>query len=288
MLKKQKCVRCATKISWIGLWDSLFLALFKGVIGTFTRSRALVASALYSVHDVISGAAVIIGLKVASRPVDKEHPYGYGNAEYIVSVFTSILILGSTIFIMGDSIKVIFKGEHVPPHWAALGAAIISVFANEVIYRYNICAFKHLNSPAILTHAKHHRADAISSLAVVVAIVGSKMGFYFLDPLVAIFEAGHLIILSGEILYHGGAGLMDRAVEENDIYLVKKILSGIPDVKEIRDIKTRQIGRNVWVDLYIRLPVDKTITEAHGISDRIQQNLKNNISHLGNINTIYV
>jgi divalent metal cation (Fe/Co/Zn/Cd) transporter len=81
---------------------------------------------------------------------------------------------------------------------------------------------------------------------------------------------------------------MDRAVEENDVYLVRKILSGMPDVKEIKDIKTRQIGRNVWVDLYIRLPLDKTITEAHGISDRIQQNLKNTITHLGNVNVVYI
>jgi len=90
-----KCVKCASRLSWIGIWDSAFLALFKGVIGILTGSRALTASALYSLHDVISGVAVLIGLKIATRPADREHPYGYGNAEYIVCVFTSILILGS-------------------------------------------------------------------------------------------------------------------------------------------------------------------------------------------------
>ena len=100
-----KCVKCASRLSWIGIWDSAFLALFKGVIGILTGSRALTASALYSLHDVISGVAVLIGLKIATRPADKKYPYGYGNAEYIVCVFTSILILGATVFLLGDCIR---------------------------------------------------------------------------------------------------------------------------------------------------------------------------------------
>ncbi|MHC4360604.1 MAG: cation transporter, partial [Planctomycetota bacterium] len=64
MSDKDKCSKCASRLSWIGIWDSAFLALFKGVIGILTGSRALTASALYSLHDVISSVAVLIGLKV--------------------------------------------------------------------------------------------------------------------------------------------------------------------------------------------------------------------------------
>jgi cation diffusion facilitator family transporter len=284
MSEEQKCIKCAAKLSWIGLWCSVFLAFFKGVVGIFTGSRALTASALYSLHDVISGAAVIIGLRIATRPADEEHPYGYGNAEYIVCVFTSILILGVTVFLLGDCIRIIFRGEHAPPHWAALGAAVISVFANELIYRYNICAYKHLNSPALLAHAKHHRADVISSLAVVVAIMGSAMGYRFLDALVAVFEAGHLIFLSVEIFYQGGSGLIDRAIQDSDVSLIRQVLSDMSDVKQVRDIKTRQIGRRVWVDLYVCLPPEKTIAEVSAISGQIRQNIENRIEYFGNVN----
>ena len=273
-------------MSWIGLWDSAFLAFFKGVVGILTGSRALTASALYSLHDVISGVAVIIGLKIATRPADEEHPFGHGNAEYIVCVFTSIIILGATVFLLGDCIRIIFMGEHTPPHWAALAAAVISVFANEVIYRYNICAYRHMNSPALLAHAKHHRADVISSLAVVVAIVGGVIGYRFLDAFVAVFEAGHLIFLSVEIFYQGGSGLIDRAIEESDVSLIRQVLSDMPDVKEVRDIKTRQIGRRIWADLYISLPLDKTIAEVKAISSQIRQSIEDRIDHTGNVNII--
>jgi cation diffusion facilitator family transporter len=286
MSEKDKCCKCALRLSWIGIWDSVFLALFKGVIGILTGSRALTASALYSLHDVISSVAVLIGMKIATRPADKEHPYGYGNVEYIVCVFTSILILAATVFLLGDSIRVIFMGEHAPPHWAVLIAALISVAANEVIYRFNICAYKQINAPSLLAHAKHHRADVISSIAVVVAVIGSAFGYRFLDALVAIFEGGHLLLVSIEILYHGGSGLVDRAIEENDIAMIRHLLTGMTEIKEIKDIKTRQIGRTIWLDLHVSMPTDKTIAEVNALSGQIRASIGDKIEHLGNVSVI--
>jgi cation diffusion facilitator family transporter len=286
MPEKDKCVECAEQLSWVGIWDSAFLALFKGVVGILTGSRALTASALYSIHDVISGVAVLIGFKVARKPADREHPYGYGNAEYIVCVFTSILLLCATVFLLADCIRIFFLGEHSPPNIAALMAAIVSVAANEIIYRFNICSYKRLNSPALLAHAKHHRADVISSLAVVVAVVGGALGYHFLDAAVAIFEAGHLLYLSVELFHQGGSGLVDRAIKESDVSLIRQFLSGMAEVKEVKDIKTRQIGRSVWVDLYVSLPADKTIAEINTISARIRYGIANKLEYLGNINVI--
>ncbi|MFC1462014.1 cation diffusion facilitator family transporter [Verrucomicrobiota bacterium] len=284
----RRCARCVDIASWVGLWDSVFLAVFKGVVGMATKSHALTASALYSIHDVVSGAAILIGLKISAKPADQEHPYGHGNVEYIVCAFTSILILMATVFLITDSVKLLLKGQHAPSHWAALAAAVISVFANEAIYRFNICSSKHMNSPALLAHAKHHRADALSSLAVVIAIVGSMMGYRYLDALVAVVEAGHLIILSAEILYHGGSGLIDRAIEESDVAVIQQILSRTPDVTCVENIKTRQIGRSVWVDIYVSLPVDKTIAEVDMVSQRIREGIEKRIRHVGNINVMYV
>ena len=286
MPEQAKCVKCSTRMSWISICDSLFLTIFKGAIGILTQSRALTASALYSLHDVISGIAVLIGLKVSATPADKKHPYGHGNAEYIVSVFTSILILGATIYLVADCIRIVFMGEHAPPHWAALGAAVISIFANEVIYRFNVCASKQTNSPALHAHGKHHRADAISSSAVAIAIIAGMMGYRFLDAFVAIFEAGHLIFLSIELLYHGGCGLVDRAINESDISLIEQAVSDIPEVGSVVNIKTRQIGRSVWIDLHVSLPVNKTITEVHEISDKIRQSIAKRIEYLGNVNVV--
>ena len=112
------------------------------------------------------------------------------------------------------------------------------------------------------------------------------MGYRFLDAIVAIFEAGHLLYLSIELLHQGGSGLIDRAIEENDVSSIKQLLSGMVEVKEIKDIKTRQIGRNIWVDLYVSLAPDKTIAEVNTISSRIRYGLTEEMEHLGNVNII--
>ncbi|KKL10124.1 hypothetical protein LCGC14_2558970, partial [marine sediment metagenome] len=170
----------------------------------------------------------------------------------------------------------------------ALVAAIVSIVANEVIYRYNICAVKHINSPALVAHAKHHRADAISSVAVAVAIGGSVMGYHFLDAIVAVFEAGHLLLVSAEILHKGGSGLMDCAIKDSDVSSIREVLSAMSDVTEVKDIKTRQIGRNVWIDLYVSLPANKTIMEVHSISGEICERIAGRVEHLGNVNVVCV
>lgn len=284
----EKCTRCLVKVSWVSVLDSVFLALFKGAVGLATGSRALTASALYSVHDVVSSVAVLVGLKISKDPPDKNHPYGHGNIEYIVAAFMSIMILVATIFLVADVVRIIFSGRHANPHWAALGAALISVVANEILYRFNMCAHKHVNSPVVYAHGKHHRADAISSVAVAIAIAGSMMGFRSLDALVALFETGHLIVVSAEILYHGGSGLIDRAVKEEDRALIKAVVGGMPEIEEVKNIKTRQIGRSVWVDLYISLSVDTTIAEVNTISDSIRAEIGSKVKHIGNVNVICV
>ncbi|MBI4834658.1 MAG: cation transporter [Planctomycetes bacterium] len=278
---------CSNKYLWVGLGNSIVLVVLKGTVGLLSNSRALIMSAFYSIHDVIAAITIITGLKIANAPKDEEHPYGHGKVEDIISVFTSLLIMGGVIFLLIDIIRIVYAGEHSTPHWAVFGTALIAVFANEIIHRYNICAFKRLNSPAVLTGAKHHRADAISSLAVVIAVLGGKLGFHFLDSVVAIFEAGHLIILSGEILYHSSAELMDRSLDQKIISVIRRVVSGIVGEDTIKNIKTRQIGRLWWIDLSLALPDNITITEADNIKHEIEYTLKRDVKHLEHVNVIY-
>lgn len=282
-----KCVRCVKKLSAIGLWDSFFLAIFKGVVGILTHSRALTMSAIYSFHDVISSLVVILGLRVAESPKDQSHPYGYGKMEYVISLFTSIVIFSATVFFLIDSTKVFLSGEHSPPHWAAFGAALISVFVNEIIYRYNICSYRRLNSPALLTHAKHHRADAIASGAVVLAVVGAKMGFHFLDTFVALFEAMHLMILSGEIIFSAITGLMDRSVDGEILTSIRSVVSQAAGSQFAGGVRARQTGRTLSVDLHLNLPDEITVSDAQRVSDRILSALRRNIRHVGEVNIVY-
>ena len=140
---EEKCVRCAGRLAWYGLLDSFFLMIFKGAAGLLTHSSALTMSAVYSLHDVISEIAILFGLKISAAPANEEHPYGHGEMENVVSVFNGLVIFGSTIFLMYESFQLLMKGHGEPLHWTALGAAVIATVANELIARYDFCAYKH-------------------------------------------------------------------------------------------------------------------------------------------------
>ena len=287
MPSNDRCVKCADKYNWIGLFSSLFLAFFKGAIGAVTRSRALVLSAVYSFHDVISSVALMVGVEIATSPKDEHHPYGYGKMEYVITLFTSLIILGATFFLMAEAAAGILHGDHPSPHWAVFGIAFVSFAANETLYRFNNCAYRQLYSPAMMTHAKHHRADGISSLAVMLAVVGAKMGFHFIDTVVAVFECVHLIVLSGELLHHSGSELLDRAIDKKDIASILRIAREVTGRDSARHVRTRRLGRELFIELNLGLSGDVSLIEARKISSRLERVLMQRIAHVGSVHVLY-
>jgi cation diffusion facilitator family transporter len=269
------------------LGNSLLMLAFKWTIGTATHSRALTMSAVYSLHDVIASLLFIAGLGLASAPTDRDHPYGHGQMESVISMFTSLLILAGTVFLAIGSCKELLSGEHFPPRWAAFGAALLSFVVNETIHRYTICAYRKLNSPAILTLATHYRADAVASFGVIFAFFGGEVGCLALDAAVAVFEAGHLLMLSGEIFHHAYLNLMDRSVNAATLRLIRQIVAQSASGGQARQVKTRHIGSLIWLDLHMSLPEEMTLAQAQQVCDRLKLDLRRSVRHLGEVNIIY-
>ncbi len=173
-MRYSKCVRCASLVGWVGLVTNLILLILKGFVGIISGSQALLADAMYSAKDVISSILVIIGLKVSSRPLDREHPYGHGKIEFILSMVVSVVFLTVTAFLFVHAVQILTNGdEHRAPHMIALWTALISVSVNVVMYFYSRCVSVEVNSPMVRTLSQHHYADATSSVAVAVGIIGA-------------------------------------------------------------------------------------------------------------------
>jgi cation diffusion facilitator family transporter len=116
-MRYSKCVRCASMVGWIGLFTNLVLLILKGFVGIISGSQALVADAMYSAKDVVSSILVIIGLKVSNQPLDREHPYGHGKIEFILSMVISVIFLVVTAFLFVHAIQILMNGdEHRAPH----------------------------------------------------------------------------------------------------------------------------------------------------------------------------
>lgn len=272
-------------VGWIGLVVNLTLLILKGFVGVIAGSQALVADAMYSAKDVVSSVLVIVGLKVSNRPLDREHPYGHGKIEFILSMIISIVFLAVTAFLFVHAVQVLMgDGEHKAPHLIALWVALISILVNVFMYFYTRCVSIEINSPMVRTLSKHHYADATSSIAVAVGIIGAHyLNMPWIDTLVAVFETLHLMYLGSEVFRESYKGLMDSSAPDEVRDKIHTLVRRVDGVKEVDELRTRLVGQEVCVDLLIQVDAEETVESADLISERIVERLTARIPHLGSV-----
>lgn len=284
-MRYASCVKCAGMIGWIGLCTNLVLLILKGFIGVISGSQALVADAMYSAKDVISSLLVIIGLKISRRPLDREHPYGHGKVEFILSMIISVVFLTVTVFLLVHVVQILMSGDdHKAPHMIALWTALISVAVNVIMYFYSRCVSIEINSPMVRTLAYHHHADATSSLAVALGIIGAHyLGMPIIDTLVALFEIAHLLYLGGSVFRESYKGLMDQSAPEEIRDRVSELVKQVDGVEAIDDLRTRLVGQELWVDLVIRVSEEISVEAAGEIREQVVDRLTERVPHLGSV-----
>ncbi|HIJ83865.1 MAG: cation diffusion facilitator family transporter [Magnetococcales bacterium] len=283
-MRYSKCVVCYEGVGWIGLATNLVLSVLKLFIGTFSGSHALVADGLYSAKDVVTSSVIIVGLKVSRKPLDQEHPFGHGKVEFLLSLAISLVLLIVTGLLFYFSAGNLLDGNHNAPHLIALWTALLSVGVNWFMHRYTHCVSHEINSPVVKLLSKHHLTDGYSSMAVAVGIVGSHyLGMPWLDTAVAMLESVHLIYLSGEIFWNAFSGLMDTAAPKKVVERIRKEALQIQGVQDVGEVRTRQVGQELWITLIIGVDPELTLVKAKALAMRVEEALVTSIPHVGDV-----
>jgi len=257
--------------------------LLKFILSIVSHSHALQADALQSLSCSVIALSVLISIKIAQRPASKNYPYGYGKIEFLTScLVNSFLLVFAVIFLVISLKQLIAGGTESPPDMIALIGALVSIVANEGLFRYGLCAAQHLNSPALTANAWKDRADAMTSVAVALAIIGANIGLGFLDQLVAVV----IILIVIRIALPGIAkaikGLMDyspKIISEK----IKNLTCVIKDVVQVKNIKTRLLGSKIWVDMEVVIPKNYLLAEGLNIAQRIKQTLMQNMNTIADV-----
>jgi len=287
-MKCSNCNACNARVGWIGLVVGILIGAFTISMGILSHSKALIAVSLCLGIDVATAMTVIFGLKISKKPIDLKHPYGHGKIESVAVGGISLLLILSAVVLFLSSVKSIYQGEEGPKQILTLVVALVAASANEIKYRYAMCVGERFNSPAIISHAQHARIDVFSSLAVAVAVIGARVGLHFVDPLIAIFEVGHIVKASTEMLISSIKSLMDVSISDEKISSIKNVVSKVNGVIDINYIKARQIGRHVWIDLSVFIDPDITIFEGKSISENVRNYLTNKLQNVGNVQVSFL
>lgn len=276
--------------AWIGIVGNIVLALVKGAIGILSNSKALIADAAHSASDVAGSFAVLIGLKAAKLPPDEDHPYGHGKAESIAAIIVSILLILVGVQIGISSAKSIYSGVSHAPGWVALIAIVISIIAKEAMFQYKYRLGKKLSSQALIVNAWEHRSDVYSSLAALIGVGGALLGnlwnvplMYYLDPVAGMVVSLFIIIMGYRLVMESIHNTMDHVLHDEDSAEILEVVERIEGVITVDDLRAREHGHYVIVDLKISVNPRITVMEGHEIAKNVKQRLMLKFAHVSDV-----
>lgn len=271
----------AGKVVWIGFFANLLLTLFKLLAGIFGRSSAMVADAIHSISDFITDLVIAGSLKVAARPSDGNHKYGHGKIETLAAAFVGIVLFAvGTGILYSGIIKIIgHLGDHPlqRPGMIALYASLFSIVVKEVLYHYTMTWGKRTNSNVLIANAWHHRSDVYTSIATLLGIGGAiflGQKWVVLDPIAAIVVSFFIFKVAVLIIREALLELIETSLPHKKEKEILEIVGSVDGVYNPHDLKTRQIGSNIAIDLHINVKDHLNIKEAHDITVCLEERLR--------------
>lgn len=265
------------KVSSISIIVNLILFLFKLAAGIIAHSGAVISDAIHSASDVFSTFVVIIGVKIASKDSDKEHPYGHERMECVAAIILAMLLFGTGAGIGLEGIKKIktgMTGQIAVPGQLAVFASAISIVVKEWMYRYTRKNAKKIHSSALMADAWHHRSDAVSSVGALVGIIGARLKYPIFDPIASVIICILIIKAAWDIFNDSMNKMVDRACDDNTIIEIKKAVQTEKGVENIDLIRTRIFGTKIYVELEIAVEGTLSLTEAHRIAENVHNTVE--------------
>jgi cation diffusion facilitator family transporter len=285
--KQEIAGRQIKTITYIGMGVNIVLSVVKVVIGLFAASMALIADGIHSLSDLATDAAVLLGLRLGSKEPDQSHPYGHGRAEtFSAGLIALILIVVGGAMIYYATLA-IARDEVTAPRFAVLIVAFVSIAAKEWLYRVTQKVAIQSHSPALYANAWHHRSDALSSVAVVVGFISLEFGFGHGDQVAAIAVGLMIIWVGVRIIGDALHELAEAAVDPDTIEHIKNIINSDSSIRQWHRLRTRTVGREVFLDLHILVDPDLKITAAHEIAEGLEKALDEQITRPINI-TVHI
>ena len=269
------------RVTFIGFVVNLVLSLLKLAAGILGRSGAMIADAVHSFSDLATDVVVIVFARISAKPRDDGHDYGHGKYETLATILISIAlgIVGAGILVNSiGAVRVVLDGGLLPrPGLVALVAAVLSIAAKEILYRYTVREGRAIDSPSVIANAWHHRSDALSSLGTLVGIGCA----YFLgdrwriaDPIAALIVAVFIFKVAFDLIRTGLGELLEKSLPEETEREILRIVTLDPAVREPHNLRTRRIGAAIAIEVHVRVDGAMSVACSHALTVGIERRLR--------------
>ena len=271
--------RVANRVSFITIVQNALLSIFKLFAGIFANSNAMISDAIHSASDVFSTIVVLIGVKLASKDSDKEHPYGHERLECVAAIVLAMVLFLTGLEIGAQAVKDIVRGNYgdlEAPGILALVAAVVSIITKEIMYWYTRHNAKKIDSSALMADAWHHRSDALSSVGALIGIGGAMLGFPIMDSIASLVIFVFIAKAAYDIFKDAMDKMIDHSCDEDTEKAIYDSVISHHEVLGIDLLQTRIFGNKIYVDIEIQVNGSYTLQKAHDIAEEVHENIEQN------------
>ena len=257
---------------------NLAVAVAKIALGYASGTVSILSDGFHSLTDSASNVVGLVGVSIARRPPDTNHPYGHRKYETMASVGIMVFLILVLVQVLQTAGERLINGgtPRVFPEGIALMAGTLIV--NLFVVSYELREGRRLKSEVLLADAKHTRSDVLTSGAVLGALFGVWFGYPLLDPMAALLVAGFIGHACWSIAQEASRILGDETMM--DERQVRDVIQSVPGVLGCEKIRTRGSADYVFLDLHLWLPRDMPLFSAHETSHVVKDKLMSNFPQL--------
>jgi cation diffusion facilitator family transporter len=262
----------ASRSTWVSVVVNVVLASAQIIVGTLTKSQALIADGIHSLSDLVSDFVVLFAGHHAKKDADEDHPYGHQRFETAASLALGLILLAVGGGMVWSALGKLESPDTIAPaHTTALWVALGAIVTKELLFRYMLRVAKAVKSSLLVANAWHARSDAASSLVVSLGILGSMAGYPLLDPIAALIVGFMVGKMGWSFAWDALHDLMDRGLDEAEVQAIRATLLATPGVSGVHDVRTRKMGDMVVADAHIEVDAQLTVEEGHNIAVAARQ-----------------
>jgi cation diffusion facilitator family transporter len=260
-----------TKVLFRVLFLNLAVAIAKIGLGYLTGAVSIVSDGFHSLTDTASNVVALVGVAVARRPPDADHPYGHRKYETLAAAGIFVFLLFAVVEVARTAIATLASGRGTNVTVLSFAVMAVTLIVNVIVVRYESGEARRLTSELLHADAMHTRSDVLTSCAVVGSLAAVKLGYPIFDPVGGIFIAAFIARTAWGVARDTSKILSDRVVlVEDDI---RKVVMGVPEVVGCHQIRSRGSEDHIFIDLHVWFRGETTLHEAHRLSHIVKDRL---------------
>ena len=260
---------------------NILTALAKGAYGLYTDALSMSADGLHSLFDSTANIIGLVGISIAARPPDRDHPYGHGKYESFAAIGIAILLFASCLQLVLAAVGRLQSGSVPDVTQLSFAIMALTLIINIGVSSYEYILGRRLKSSILVADSLHTRSDVYASVGVMLGLVAVRMGYPLADPVIALFICVLIVHTGLEIIRESSIALLDRAAIDEQV--IVDLARSVEGVCSCHAVRTRGMAEEIYVDLHIGVEASLPMDQAHVVGENVVRAITRSIPEVRDV-----